>query len=300
MVPRTTDSASPAPAGGDAGGRYRWLVCGLLFLATTINYIDRQILSLLKPILDDKLHWTNQQFGQVNSAFQAAYAVGLLLFGVFVDRFGSRIGYAVSIVAWSVAAIGHAAVGSVGGFTMARVALGARRGGQLSLVNQGRGALVSETGARACHHAVQRRGKCRRDHRPGGRAGSRFQVRLADAVRRHGLLRARLAVALAAPLQRSRVGFGASRPPSSRTWRRIPLPTVPPAASPCRGTRSCAIARPGRSSSPSSSPIRSGGSSSSGCRPTSSRPAGWTSRPAGFTWSASIRSSPCSAWRVAG
>src|SRR5437763_14739090 len=94
-VPRTTDSttdsAPPAPAGGDAGGRYRWVVCGLLFLGTTINYIDRQILSLLKPILDDKLHWTNQQFGQVNSAFQAAYAVGLLLFGVFVDRFGSRI-----------------------------------------------------------------------------------------------------------------------------------------------------------------------------------------------------------------
>ena len=130
-MPRTTDPASPAAgaAGRDAGGRYRWVVCGLLFLATTINYIDRQILSLLKPILDDKLHWTNQQFGQVNSAFQAAYAVGLLLFGVFVDRFGSRIGYAVSIVAWSVAAIGHAAVGSVAGFTMARVALGLGEGG---------------------------------------------------------------------------------------------------------------------------------------------------------------------------
>jgi len=115
MVPRMTESASLAPAGRDAGGRYRWLVCGLLFLATTINYIDRQILSLLKPMLDDKLHWTNQQFGEVNSAFQAAYAVGLLLFGVFIDRYGSRIGYAISIVAWSVAAIAHAAVGSVAG-----------------------------------------------------------------------------------------------------------------------------------------------------------------------------------------
>ena len=67
-------------------GRYRWLVCTLLFLATTINYIDRQILALLKPILDDYLHWTNAQFGMVNSAFAAAYAVGLLLFGAFVDR----------------------------------------------------------------------------------------------------------------------------------------------------------------------------------------------------------------------
>ncbi len=126
MVPRTTELA---PGGPGAGGRYRWLVCWLLFLATTINYVDRQILSLLKPILDDKLHCTNQQFGEVNSAFQAAYAVGLLLFGAFVDRFGSRIGYAVSIVAWSAAAIAHAAVGSIGGFTMARVALGLGEGG---------------------------------------------------------------------------------------------------------------------------------------------------------------------------
>lgn len=110
-------------------GRYRWVVCALLFLATTINYIDRQILSLLKPILDDRLHWTNAQFGQVNSIFQAAYAVGLLAFGSFIDRFGTRIGYAVSIVAWSAAAVGHAAVGSVHGFMVARAALGLGEGG---------------------------------------------------------------------------------------------------------------------------------------------------------------------------
>jgi len=110
-------------------GRYRWLVCTLLFLATTVNYIDRQILALLKPILDDYLHWTNAQFGLVNSAFQAAYAVGLLLFGAFVDRFGARIGYGVSIAAWSLAALGHALVGSVFGFGVARVALGLGEGG---------------------------------------------------------------------------------------------------------------------------------------------------------------------------
>ncbi|HVY39069.1 MAG TPA: MFS transporter [Polyangia bacterium] len=116
-------------AARDQVGRYRWVVCALLFVATTINYIDRQILSLLKPMLDDKLHWTNQQFGEVNSAFQAAYAAGLLLFGAFIDRFGSRVGYALSIAAWSAAAIGHAAVGSIGGFTLARVALGLGEGG---------------------------------------------------------------------------------------------------------------------------------------------------------------------------
>jgi MFS transporter, ACS family, hexuronate transporter len=110
-------------------GRYRWLVCGLLFLATTINYIDRQILALLKPILDQELHWTNAQFGEVNAAFQGAYAVGLLLFGAFIDRFGTRIGYALSLAAWSVAAIGHAFVHSIGGFFTARVMLGLGEGG---------------------------------------------------------------------------------------------------------------------------------------------------------------------------
>src|SRR5689334_6680156 len=91
-------------------GKYRWIICSLLFFATTINYIDRQILSLLKLTLDSELGWTNAQFGQVNSAFQGAYAVSLLLFGAFIDRFGTKIGYAASLLAWSLAAIGHAAV----------------------------------------------------------------------------------------------------------------------------------------------------------------------------------------------
>lgn len=110
-------------------GKYRWLICALLFFATTINYVDRQILSLLKPILDVELGWTNEQFGQVNAAFQAAYALGLLGFGAFIDRFGTRTGYALSITAWSLAALGHALVGSVSGFFMARIALGLGEGG---------------------------------------------------------------------------------------------------------------------------------------------------------------------------
>jgi MFS transporter, ACS family, hexuronate transporter len=117
--------------GGAAGvaGRYRWLICALLFFATTVNYMDRQILSLLKPILDNELKWTNAQFGMVNAAFQAAYAVGLVSFGALIDRVGTKIGYAVSIAAWSVAAMGHALVGSVNGFFAARVALGIGEGG---------------------------------------------------------------------------------------------------------------------------------------------------------------------------
>jgi ACS family hexuronate transporter-like MFS transporter len=121
--------ATAAIASRGLTARYRWLVCALLFLATTINYIDRQILSLLKPILDDQLGWTNTQFGAVNAAFQAAYAIGLLVFGALVDRFGARVGYAVSIAAWSLAAMAHALVGSVGGFAAARAALGVGEGG---------------------------------------------------------------------------------------------------------------------------------------------------------------------------
>ena len=108
---------------------YRWVVCALLFFATTINYIDRQILALIKGILDDQLHWTNEQYGMTTSFFSAAYAISLLGFGWFVDRFGTKIGYAVSIAAWSVAALGHAFVGSISGFYVARVALGLGEGG---------------------------------------------------------------------------------------------------------------------------------------------------------------------------
>jgi len=110
-------------------GRYRWVVCALLFFATTINYIDRQTLSLVKEQLDRELGWSNEQFGLVNSAFQLAYAVGLLGFGWFIDRFGTKIGYAVSITAWSIAAMGHGIVGSVRGFVTARLCLGLGEGG---------------------------------------------------------------------------------------------------------------------------------------------------------------------------
>jgi ACS family hexuronate transporter-like MFS transporter len=116
-------------ANASAITRYRWWICFLLFLATTINYVDRQILALLKPVLDDELHWTNSQYGNVNAVFQGAYAVSLLFFGWFIDRFGTKIGYAVSIVAWSFAALGHALVGSVRGFFLARISLGLGEGG---------------------------------------------------------------------------------------------------------------------------------------------------------------------------
>jgi ACS family hexuronate transporter-like MFS transporter len=113
----------------EAMGRYRWTVCALLFAATTINYVDRQILSLIKPILDEQLKWTNTDFGLVNAAFQGAYGIGLLGFGAFIDRFGTKVGYALSLTAWSTAALCHALISSFTGFITVRIALGLGEGG---------------------------------------------------------------------------------------------------------------------------------------------------------------------------
>jgi ACS family hexuronate transporter-like MFS transporter len=105
-------------------GKFRWTICGLIFFATTINYIDRQILALLKETLDKEFGLTNEQFGFFNAAFQLAYGFSFIGFGWFIDRFGTKVGYALSIVLWSIAAAGHALVGSVNGFIGARMALG--------------------------------------------------------------------------------------------------------------------------------------------------------------------------------
>jgi ACS family hexuronate transporter-like MFS transporter len=119
----------PAPTPPSLGSRFRWFIGTLLFLGTTINYIDRQILALLKPMLDETLHWTNEQYGQVNSAFQASYAVSYIFFGWFIDRVGVKLGYSISIIAWSLAALAHGFVGSITGFFFARIALGVGEGG---------------------------------------------------------------------------------------------------------------------------------------------------------------------------
>jgi MFS transporter, ACS family, hexuronate transporter len=110
-------------------GRFRWVVCTLLFLATLINYTDRQILALIKGILDDELHWSALDYGLVNSAFQGSYALSVLFFGWFVDRFGPKISYAVSAGVWSLMAMAHFFAGGVGGFLCARVGLGLGEGG---------------------------------------------------------------------------------------------------------------------------------------------------------------------------
>lgn len=105
-------------------GKYRWIVCALLFTATLINYMDRQILGLLKPVLSKELSWSEQDYGNIVVAFQAAYAAGQVLFGPFIAWIGTKSAYAFSIVFWSLAAIAHALMRTAFGFGGARFALG--------------------------------------------------------------------------------------------------------------------------------------------------------------------------------
>ena len=105
-------------------GNFRWTICALLFFATTINYIDRQILGILAPELQKIIGWSEVEYGNIVTAFQTAYALGLLLFGRFIDRYGTRIGYSIAILVWSVAAMAHAAARTAFGFGIARFTLG--------------------------------------------------------------------------------------------------------------------------------------------------------------------------------
>ncbi|WP_266183726.1 MFS transporter [Dyella humicola] len=105
-------------------GRFRWRVCAMLLAATTINYIDRQVFGVLAPFLQDKIGWNEIEYGHIVTAFQAAYAIGLLCAGAVIDKFGTRIGYALAIGIWSLAAMGHSLATGVVSFAVARFALG--------------------------------------------------------------------------------------------------------------------------------------------------------------------------------
>lgn len=105
-------------------GNYRWVICALLFFAITINYVDRLIFGVLKPVLEVEFGWSESDYANIVVAFQGAYAIGLLLVGRLIDRTGARWGLGIAIGVWSIAAAAHAAAGSVIQFAMARFALG--------------------------------------------------------------------------------------------------------------------------------------------------------------------------------
>ena len=103
---------------------YRWRILALLFFATTINYIDRQVIGILAPFIGEELEWSEVDYGYIVTAFQVAYAIGLVTMGNLLDRLGTRTGYSLAIIVWSIAGIGHALARSVFGFGFARFILG--------------------------------------------------------------------------------------------------------------------------------------------------------------------------------
>src|SRR5438105_13762271 len=113
-----------ASAESERPSSYRWTICALLFVATTINYVDRQVLGILAPTLQRALNWSESDYGDIVSWFSFAYAFGFLVAGRVIDRIGVRRGLGAAVIGWSAAAVGHAFARTVGGFSFARALLG--------------------------------------------------------------------------------------------------------------------------------------------------------------------------------
>ncbi|HNR42545.1 MAG TPA: MFS transporter [Bacteroidales bacterium] len=110
-------------------GNYRWTVCALIFFATTVNYLDRQVIGILKPLLESDLNIGEAEYGYIVTAFQIAYALGMVIAGRLIDRFGTKIGYGLSVLLWSIAAMGHALAKGGLGFGFWRAFLGISESG---------------------------------------------------------------------------------------------------------------------------------------------------------------------------
>src|SRR6266566_2654343 len=133
-MPNLREAAPPAQWPAARIGRFRWTICGLLFLAATINYVDRQVIGILKPTLQAQFGWTEIDYGDIVFAFQLAYAIGFLFAGRVMDVLGIKRGFALALTIWSLAAMAAAAVllgtvgltysASVAGFIVVRFALG--------------------------------------------------------------------------------------------------------------------------------------------------------------------------------
>ena len=110
-------------------GRYRWVICAFLFFATTLNYVDRFTISVLKPTLSLQFHWSELDYANIIGWFTLAYAIGYILFGRMIDKLGAKLGYAIAVVIWTVAHIACAFVGSLAGFGYMLFALGLGQAG---------------------------------------------------------------------------------------------------------------------------------------------------------------------------
>src|SRR5262245_37104088 len=123
-VPREASGQESAQLSLTTVGRYRWVICALLFFATTINYVDRQVIGILAKDLQAIIGWSEIEYGNIVAAFNASYAIGLLVAGRLMDRFGTKIGYVIAITLWSVAGMFTATARSALRFGLARATLG--------------------------------------------------------------------------------------------------------------------------------------------------------------------------------
>lgn len=121
---------------GESVGRYRWVICSLLFFATTINYLDRAVIGLLKETLTADLHWTESDYGNIIVCFQLAYALSLLFVGRVIDWVGTKLGYGLSLAVWSMAAVLHGFATGTAGFAIARALLGVGESGNFPAANK--------------------------------------------------------------------------------------------------------------------------------------------------------------------
>jgi MFS transporter, ACS family, hexuronate transporter len=115
---------------------YRWTVCALIFFATTVNYLDRQVIGILKPMLESDLGIGEKAYSQIIMAFQLCYGVSMFFAGRLIDRIGTKIGYAFSVILWSIAAMGHALAKGVWGFGLWRGFLGISESGNFPAANK--------------------------------------------------------------------------------------------------------------------------------------------------------------------
>src|SRR6478752_2255522 len=114
---------SPAQVRGARVGRVRWVICALLFFGTTINYVDRQVLGILAPDLQREIGWSELDYGRIVIAFQVSYAVMMLVWGRILDKIGTKVGFAVAVIWWSLAGMGTALARSAVTFGAARFLL---------------------------------------------------------------------------------------------------------------------------------------------------------------------------------
>jgi ACS family hexuronate transporter-like MFS transporter len=110
--------------GATKAGNFRWVIVALVFFATTVNYVDRMVIGILAPTLQRQIGWSEHEYGYIVTAFTAAYAIGLLFMGRVIDLVGTKLGYALALIGWSIAAMAHALARSALGFAAARFGLG--------------------------------------------------------------------------------------------------------------------------------------------------------------------------------